>query len=279
MTQYDKILWLDGDVFVQRNLDHLLFYPEATAAFTQECCMGNSAPKMSGGMWVIEPSERRMAQIMHLISNESPLVPLGYEQRSWQYGDMNVVLTLFIHLTKAPPFPSFPGSICKRQSRDGIRAMYASDNPRQALWRDYASGVALAGPEDITVLPLDDKEMQGQHWLAPESAGNVADPVALQVGAPPRRVWHMLNASYDWLPGECDCLGDMRPSDSSFFFSVHFTCMPPGAGKPASLHHIADWVTLPKIPECVKPWYRRWLDAFARAMGDDFPHSVFYSRS
>ncbi len=241
--------------------------------------MKNSAPKMSGGMWVIEPSERRMDQIIHLLSHESPLVPLKYEDRSWQYGDMNVVLTLFIHLNKAPPYPSFPSSICKRQSREGMLYMYQENNPRRGQWRPYESGVALAGPEDITVLPLDQRHMQGNHWLAPAGDENVADPVAKLVGAPPGRVWHMLNASYDWLPGECDCMAQSRPSDPTFYFSVHFTCLPPGAGKPASMHHIADWVTLPKIPECVKPWFRKWLDAFARAMGDDFPVSVFYSRS
>jgi hypothetical protein len=288
MTHYDKVLWLDGDVFVQRNLDHLLFYPEATAAFTQECCSSASPPKMSGGMWVIEPSERRMAQVMHLLTHESPLVALNYEQKSWQYGDMNVVLTLFTHLVKAPPFPQFPASVCNRQSRQGVVTMYSSDAKHVASWRPYSSGVALAGPDDITVLPLDDKVMQGSHWLAPPGQENVADAVAEQMGAQPGRVWHMLNATYDWLPAECHCVHEQqgarsqhaqRPQDSSWYFSVHFTCLPPGAGKPSAFHHIADWVSLPKIPTCVKPYFRRWMEAFARAMGKDFPHSVFHSRS
>ena len=63
MTQYDKVLWLDGDVFVNKNMDHLLFYPDFTSAFTQDCCNRAAQPRPSGGFWMLQPSGGRMAQI------------------------------------------------------------------------------------------------------------------------------------------------------------------------------------------------------------------------
>lgn len=33
---FNQILWLDSDIIALKNLDHLLFYPELTAAFTND---------------------------------------------------------------------------------------------------------------------------------------------------------------------------------------------------------------------------------------------------
>jgi alpha-N-acetylglucosamine transferase len=38
MTEYKKIMFIDADVLVLRNIDHVMHEPDFTAAFTNECC-------------------------------------------------------------------------------------------------------------------------------------------------------------------------------------------------------------------------------------------------
>lgn len=38
LGQYRKVLWVDSDVLVLHNVDHLLLEPDFTAAFTTDCC-------------------------------------------------------------------------------------------------------------------------------------------------------------------------------------------------------------------------------------------------
>lgn len=38
LTQFRKLLWMDGDTLVLKNIDHLLREPMFTAAFTYDCC-------------------------------------------------------------------------------------------------------------------------------------------------------------------------------------------------------------------------------------------------
>lgn len=40
MTEFRKILFIDADVLVLRNVDHIMLEPDFTAAFTTECCNG-----------------------------------------------------------------------------------------------------------------------------------------------------------------------------------------------------------------------------------------------
>ena len=40
MTQYKKLLWMDGDTLVLKNIDHLFLKPMLTAAFTCEHFVG-----------------------------------------------------------------------------------------------------------------------------------------------------------------------------------------------------------------------------------------------
>ena len=56
MTQYKKLLWMDGDTLVLKNVDHLFLEPMFTAAFTYACCNANGPAIPSGGLWVVEPS-------------------------------------------------------------------------------------------------------------------------------------------------------------------------------------------------------------------------------
>ena len=41
LTQYKKVLWMDGDTLVLKNVDHLFKKPMGTMAFTYACCNPN----------------------------------------------------------------------------------------------------------------------------------------------------------------------------------------------------------------------------------------------
>jgi len=56
LVQYEKIVMLDADILVIKNLDHLFLEEEYTAAPTWACTNANSPLKPSGGFWVIQPS-------------------------------------------------------------------------------------------------------------------------------------------------------------------------------------------------------------------------------
>lgn len=38
LTQYEKVIWMDSDTMVLRNLDHIVHEPMFTAAMTYDCC-------------------------------------------------------------------------------------------------------------------------------------------------------------------------------------------------------------------------------------------------
>ena len=52
MTQYKKLLWMDSDTLVFKNLDHLFLKPMLTAAFTYAWCV------LRAGMWAQAPPWR-----------------------------------------------------------------------------------------------------------------------------------------------------------------------------------------------------------------------------
>lgn len=124
--QFRKILWLDSDILVLKNIDHLLLEPDFTAAFTNDCsnpkyvficfvspywlcnlcilllttlfllplfvnlhyntCSGGG--KMSGGMWSFTPKQEYLDLLDELINNPHP-----YSTENgggWHFGDMDV---------------------------------------------------------------------------------------------------------------------------------------------------------------------------------------------
>jgi len=91
LTQYRKLLWMDADTLVLKNVDHLLLEPMFTASFTYACCNENGPAVPSGGLWVVEPSHAVAQQLQTLI--EGPVPGTGGDV--WHWGDMQVVRYLF----------------------------------------------------------------------------------------------------------------------------------------------------------------------------------------
>ena len=58
MTEFKKIIYMDTDTLVLKNIDHLALEPTFTSAWTHSCCNMNDLPRISGGLWVLDPDIR-----------------------------------------------------------------------------------------------------------------------------------------------------------------------------------------------------------------------------
>lgn len=65
MTQYDKIVYLDADVMVLKNLDHLFEYPHLTSALDGEYYnIWPNEPHFNAGVMVIEPNKEEYNKLI-----------------------------------------------------------------------------------------------------------------------------------------------------------------------------------------------------------------------
>jgi hypothetical protein len=79
MSQYRKLMWMDSDAYVVKNLDHLMKEPMLTGAFVAACCHPGGPAYAGGGIWVVEPSAALFADVMDMISKPVP----GTENDPW----------------------------------------------------------------------------------------------------------------------------------------------------------------------------------------------------
>lgn len=167
MTEFRRLLWLDSDTIMLRNVDHLLVQPSFTAAFTNDCNNRAAAAKVSGGMWVVDPSKERMEEILELTRSGK----LG-DGQEWRLGDMEIVLYLFAKFT--------------RKSRE------------DGLWpKSYdTSQGRVPGLELIDPLYAP----RGQHARVP--AGPLPAELA-EARAQGKVPWFPLDVRYDYLVQEC----------------------------------------------------------------------------
>ncbi len=275
LTEYESVLWLDSDVFVNKNLDHLLFYPEFTAAFTQDCCNGNASPRPSGGFWVLQPSKERLQHVLALVDGPDPLVPLNLEQnnRNWHFGDMAVMMAMYLKLRKVPKYYKMPESYDARVDHARIKTWYNMAKAPQ--WKGYGPEIVLAGPDDITVYPSAAGHDGDYDYIVSTESPNLADKLAFDLGIPEvaGRRWHMLNESYDYLAVDCQCLKarDIGPDN---IFSIHLSCLPNGLKKPGHFVSLADQdefiqgTSTDTFQPCLQSWYRKWTGAYKRGRGE-----------
>jgi hypothetical protein len=72
MTQYTKVMWMDSDDYVIKNVDHLMKEPTFTGSIVTACCNGNGPGYAGGGIWVLEPSKQLFADIMDFVAKPVP---------------------------------------------------------------------------------------------------------------------------------------------------------------------------------------------------------------
>jgi hypothetical protein len=79
MTKYKKIMWMDSDAYVIKNIDHLMKEPTLTGAIVTACCNPNGPGYAGGGIWILEPSTTLYADLMDFIAKPVP----GTEKDPW----------------------------------------------------------------------------------------------------------------------------------------------------------------------------------------------------
>jgi hypothetical protein len=250
MTRFRKLLWMDSDTMVLRNMDHLLREPMFTAAYTHACCNPNAPAVPSGGLWVVEPSKAVGEGLWRAMNLPLPGSKEGDDDyaRLYMYGDMQLVRYYFSNLTwRAPNQPLWPFA---EDSSTGVvpnlRVLpaYANATPAEmtaaATWRH-------GGP------------LQGQvlgEGLRPEWAP--------QLGARP--YWHVLDPRYDQCVGMCECLPGRDIPDQ--YFSVHFSCLH-GFRKPseyASEAELGEALYYTAV-SCQRHYFWTWYGFFKRGFG------------
>ncbi len=92
-----------------------------------------------------------------------------------------------------------------------------------------------------------------------------------------KTVWHMLDPRYDGLVGNCECVPERDLGTA--YFSVHFTCLPvtPPVHKPGRYTNEDEFLThvRTRMLGCMRYYFLRWYDAYARAMGERLPHPYY----
>jgi hypothetical protein len=248
LTEYRKLLWMDSDTMVLKNVDHLLAEPSFTASYTHACCNPNAPAVPSGGLWVVEPSLRTAAGLWALMSAPLPGSAPGDDvyARYWMYGDMQLVRYYFGNMT----------------SRGA--------GTRQPLWpfaEDSSTGVVPG----LRVLPAyaaaSDAELRAARvW----SHGGPLQGTELGEGFQPalhsgdRPAWRILDPRYDQCVGMCACLPERDIPDA--FVTVHFSCLPglPKPSEPPSEAELGQLLWFRAV-SCQRHYYLTWYGFFTRA--------------
>ncbi len=86
---------------VLKNIDHLALEPSFTAAWTHSCCNMNDLPRISGGLWIVEPDLRVGIYMWQLMCEGQPTqFPNGtidetIPRRTWEQSDMDLAMYTF----------------------------------------------------------------------------------------------------------------------------------------------------------------------------------------
>ena len=72
LTRFRKVIWMDSDDYVVRNIDHLVMMPPLTGSLVTACCHGIGPAYPGGGIWVLEPSADMFAYLLDLLSKPRP---------------------------------------------------------------------------------------------------------------------------------------------------------------------------------------------------------------
>lgn len=292
MTEFRKLLYLDSDVLILQNIDHLMVQPEFTAAYTNDCCNRAASYKISGGMWVFQPSRERFELILDLTRTGK----LG-EGQEWRLGDMEIVLYMFAKFTRASREDGFwPGSYDLRQGRvpgleliDGKYALGSSNGgvhagPKpEALAEARAAGFTPWLPLDVRYdfLVGDCGCMQDRDLGLPVEAaaeiglvdGPAGSPWGQGAGGPVAnlpveigRVTTALLSGKRWTPktGPTGYAGGL--------ISLHYSCLPMGIQKPCKFESEAELLlNVADKDICHRRYSMLWYSKFRRAMGASNP--------
>jgi len=236
MTQFRKILFIDADVMILRNIDHIMLEPDFTAAFTVECCNSGARAKLGGGMWIFTPSFELWNTTINLIAQPCP----DSEGGTWVHADMDVVNYLFCDVRDGESFENWPFT---RDVRQGVV-------PGLKYYPAYRN----SSEEDmLRLIGFPSSGLPAPEGLLPEHNDK-------------KQIWRLLDSRFDNLVGNCECMPDRDMPDIGY--SVHFSCMAVFS-KPGHFHSDEDLQTIVynRGKSCTRYYYMMWYNAFKSVMG------------
>lgn len=260
MTEFKKLIYMDTDTLVLKNIDHLALEPTFTSAFTHSCCNRNDPPRISGGLWILEPDVRVGTYFWELMRDGRPTlfangtIDESVPRHTWDLSDLDLAMFAFRDYdwqVYGWMFPKVadtrhgiaPGTRLLPQFRD------MSDTDYNNLIRNPKTGKPY--PEGFMPELYD-----------PTKGGGVAGRGV------PGVVWHTLGVQYDQCVGNlCECGSGLTGRNiPDLFYSVHFSCLQythkPGDFKSEyafmdNLYH--------RAMGCSRHYFVLWYAAFQRA--------------
>ena len=79
-----------------QNIDHLSLEPSFTAAWTHSCCNMNDLPRISGGLWILEPDRRVGEYFWRLMAEGRPTlffngsIDWSIPMHTWDLSDLDL---------------------------------------------------------------------------------------------------------------------------------------------------------------------------------------------
>lgn len=237
LTKYRKIVWLDSDDFVVRNIDHLAAAPMLTGSLVTACCNVHGPGYAGGGIWVLAPNITLYELLLKVLTKPRP----GTEDEGWLLGDMQVIRHIFGSVpAEGATEPLYPAINDERHGYVGGLRYFAAH-------RDKTDAEFAAWIDSV----LDERKPRVEGFdmthAAPSGGLN----------------WMALDMRYDQCVGSFDCSPERDEPD--VVYSVHFSCLQ-GIDKPSAFASEAAFVDAADATnEHYRFWYTKWYDTFVRA--------------
>lgn len=187
-------------------------------------------------MWIFTPRTELWDRTMEMIKGPCP----DSETGTWVHADMDVVNYLFCDIQDRNAWESWPFTRDMRQGVvPGLRYYPAYRNISEEQYA-HLIGFPTSG-------------LPAPEGLMPEHRND-------------KYVWRMLDARFDGLVGNCECLGDRDMPDIGF--TVHFSCMAI-IHKPGHFTEDNDFqsIVYRRGKSCSRFYFMLWYEKFRSVMG------------
>lgn len=258
MTEFGRVVLMDSDTLVLRNIDHLVDAPHFSAALGYSCCNHHALPRISGGLWAFDPSVELGALAWRMMAEGQPtLLSNGTRDptrgpSSWNLGDTGLAMFALSDWNHGEYAGYWPKVADRRHGYvPGLRRLPAyrnlNDSEFALATRDYNTGAQL------------------REGFLPETH-DVGRPGGRFGFGLPGLEWHALSILYDQAVGSiCECssiTGRDLPDES---FTVHLGCLQYG-GRPGDHESEAAFLRLAYrySTSCSRHYFAIWLDALRR---------------
>ncbi|MCR5444418.1 MAG: hypothetical protein K6E96_01885 [Bacteroidales bacterium] len=147
LTQFEKIVFIDADMFILQNLDHLFTFPHMSAVAAGRSYPGNQDwIDLNSGLLTIQPQDN----ILHNLVQKIPEVIMQKDI----CGDQDILQLYY------PDWPQQPEK--KMEEKYGVFAQYASYYEKQ-LGYTYTNDIE--NPKSVAVIHfIGEKKPWMQHW-------------------------------------------------------------------------------------------------------------------